>query len=96
MYFHRYGAKFSVYQDVHVMIWIGFGFLMTFLRRYGQSAVGLTFLVGAILVQVAILVDGIFNMEKDGKAPLSLESLSIFLLKNQRTKNRYLLKHCVF
>jgi ammonium transporter Rh len=56
------------------MIWIGFGFLMTFLKRYGQSAVGLTFLVGAILVQVAILCEGILNIEKNGKAPLSLES----------------------
>ncbi|XP_011496592.1 PREDICTED: ammonium transporter Rh type A [Ceratosolen solmsi marchali] len=65
----------SMYQDIHVMIWIGFGFLMTFLRKYGQSAVGLTFLVGAILVQVAMLCEGVFNIEKNGKAPLSLESL---------------------
>ncbi|XP_058797600.1 ammonium transporter Rh type B-B isoform X2 [Phymastichus coffea] len=66
---------YPMYQDVHVMIFIGFGFLMTFLRRYGQSAIGLTFLVGAILVQVAMLCEGLFNMGKDGKAPLSLDSL---------------------
>ncbi|XP_008217364.1 ammonium transporter Rh type A isoform X4 [Nasonia vitripennis] len=66
---------YPMYQDVHVMIWIGFGFLMTFLRRYGQSAVGLTFLVGAILVQVAMLCEGVFNIGKNGKAPLSLKSL---------------------
>ena len=64
---------FLVYQDVHVMIWIGFGFLMTFLRRYGQSAIGLTFLIGAVLVQVALLCDGVLNVGKNGKAPLSLE-----------------------
>ena len=29
------------YQDVHVMIFIGFGFLMTFLYKYGFSAVSL-------------------------------------------------------
>lgn len=30
----------SDFQDIHVMIFIGFGFLMTFLKRYGYSAVG--------------------------------------------------------
>ncbi|XP_074112481.1 rhesus blood group-associated glycoprotein Rh50 isoform X1 [Cotesia typhae] len=66
---------YAIYQDVHVMIWIGFGFLMTFLKRYGYSAVGLTFLVGAILVQVAILFDGVANIGKNGKVPLSLTGL---------------------
>ncbi|XP_061935705.1 ammonium transporter Rh type B isoform X4 [Apis cerana] len=64
-----------MYQDVHVMIWIGFGFLMTFLRRYGQSAVGLTFLLGAILVQVAIICEGVIHIQKDNKSYLSLKSL---------------------
>ncbi|XP_012254317.1 ammonium transporter Rh type B isoform X2 [Athalia rosae] len=67
---------YPMYQDVHVMIWVGFGFLMTFLRKYGQSAVGLTFLVAAILVQVAILCQGVLYLtENSGKAPLSLLSL---------------------
>ncbi|XP_061935703.1 ammonium transporter Rh type B isoform X2 [Apis cerana] len=64
-----------VYPNVHVMIWIGFGFLMTFLRRYGQSAVGLTFLLGAILVQVAIICEGVIHIQKDNKSYLSLKSL---------------------
>ncbi|XP_070517722.1 rhesus blood group-associated glycoprotein Rh50 isoform X2 [Cardiocondyla obscurior] len=66
---------YPMYQDVHVMIWIGFGFLMTFLKKYSQSAVGLTFLVGAVLVQVALICDGIMNMKLGSKAYLSLESL---------------------
>ncbi|XP_076657688.1 rhesus blood group-associated glycoprotein Rh50 isoform X1 [Halictus rubicundus] len=66
---------YPMYQDVHVMIWIGFGFLMTFLKRYGQSAVGLTFLVGAILVQVALLCQGVVEIKKSYGANLSLESL---------------------
>ncbi|XP_011870750.1 PREDICTED: ammonium transporter Rh type B isoform X2 [Vollenhovia emeryi] len=68
-------VRYTLYQDVHVMIWIGFGFLMTFLKRYSQSAVGLTFLVGAILVQVALLCDGIMNLKLGSKAYLSLDSL---------------------
>ncbi|XP_015115361.1 ammonium transporter Rh type A [Diachasma alloeum] len=66
---------YPMYQDVHVMIWIGFGFLMTFPKRYGQSALGLTFLVGAILIQVAMICEGVINVTKSGKAPLSLMSL---------------------
>lgn len=68
-----------VYQDVHVMIWIGFGFLMTFLKKYSQSAVGLTFLVGAILVQVALICEGALHLKLGSKAHLSLER-SVFIL----------------
>ena len=33
---HRGIADFySMFQDIHVMIFVGFGFLMTFLKRYG-------------------------------------------------------------
>ncbi|XP_066583431.1 ammonium transporter Rh type A isoform X2 [Prorops nasuta] len=66
---------YPMYQDVHVMIWIGFGFLMTFLKRYGQSAVGLTFLIGAILVQVALVCEGLLSFKIGAKAYLSLEGL---------------------
>ncbi|CAK9811249.1 Ammonium transporter Rh type B [Anthophora quadrimaculata] len=64
-----------IYPNVHVMIWIGFGLLMTFLKRYGQSAIGLTFLLGAILIQVAIICDGVLHLDKNNKAYLSLQSL---------------------
>ena len=33
---------YPFFQDVHVMIFIGFGFLMTFLKRYSHSALGYT------------------------------------------------------
>ncbi len=46
---------YPLYQDVHVMIFVGFGFLMTFLRKYSYSAVGLTFLVAAMSLQFGIL-----------------------------------------
>lgn len=68
------GDALRIYPNVHVMIWIGFGFLMTFLKRYGQSAIGLTFLIGAVLVQVAMICEGVMHL-KDSRAYLSLESL---------------------
>ncbi|CAF3750656.1 unnamed protein product [Rotaria sordida] len=49
---------YSFFQDVHVMMFIGFGFLMTFLRRYSFSSVSFNFLIAAFVVEWAILVHG--------------------------------------
>ncbi len=42
--------------DVHTMMFIGFGFLMTFLKKYGYSSVGYNFLVAAYVLEWALLV----------------------------------------
>ena len=31
---------YPMFQDVHVMIFVGFGFLMTFLKKYGYGSIG--------------------------------------------------------
>ncbi|CEM37185.1 unnamed protein product [Vitrella brassicaformis CCMP3155] len=49
---------YALYQDVHVMIFIGFGFLMAFLRRYGFSAVGFNYMIAALAIEWAMLVVG--------------------------------------
>ena len=54
-----------VFQDVHVMIFIGFGFLMTFLKRYGLSAISLNMLISAFAIQWTILVSGFFHLHYD-------------------------------
>ena len=38
---------YPFFQDVHVMIFIGFGYLMTFLKKYAFTSIGYTFLIGA-------------------------------------------------
>jgi len=52
---------YPLYQDVHVMIFVGFGFLMTFLHKYSYGAVGFTFLVGALSLQWGILTVNFWN-----------------------------------
>ncbi|KAK2179724.1 hypothetical protein NP493_476g04051 [Ridgeia piscesae] len=49
---------YAMFQDVHVMIFIGFGFLMTFLKRYGFSSVSYNLLLSAVAIQWAVLVGG--------------------------------------
>ena len=44
------------------MIFVGFGFLMTFLKKYGLSAVSLNMLCAVISLQWATLVLGFFHL----------------------------------
>ena len=43
------------------MIVVGFGFLMTFLKRYGWSSVGFNFLFTGFTIQWSLLVTGFFH-----------------------------------
>ncbi|TSK45828.1 Ammonium transporter Rh type C 1 [Bagarius yarrelli] len=72
-FYYRYPS----FQDVHVMIFVGFGFLMTFLKRYGFGAVGFNFLVAAFGLQWALLMQGWFNFldPADGQSKLEWKIL---------------------
>ena len=50
--------RYPVFQDVHVMIFVGFGFLMTFLKKYGYGAVGYNFFISALAIQWYIIIAG--------------------------------------
>ncbi|KAJ8321365.1 hypothetical protein KUTeg_001083, partial [Tegillarca granosa] len=58
---NKHLATYPMFQDVHVMIFIGFGFLMTFLKRYGYSAIAFNLLIAAFVLQWAIIVRGIIH-----------------------------------
>eukprot|EP00056_Hartaetosiga_gracilis_P005353 m.83942 g.83942 ORF g.83942 m.83942 type:complete len:445 (+) comp12139_c0_seq1:157-1491(+) len=72
---------YGPFQDVHVMVFVGFGFLMTFLKKYGFSAVGFTFFIGAFVLQASILVNSFFHQIIEGvklhAIPLDITSLII-------------------
>ena len=52
---------YPFFQDVHVMIFIGFGYLMTFLKKYSFTSLGYTFLIGAFIIQYSILMNGLIH-----------------------------------
>ncbi|XP_076980285.1 ammonium transporter Rh type C [Tamandua tetradactyla] len=70
-FYYRYPS----FQDVHVMIFVGFGFLMTFLQRYGFGAVGFNFLLAAFGIQWALLMQGWFHSFHGGYILLGVENL---------------------
>ena len=60
------------------MIFIGFGFLMTFLKRYGFSAVSVNMLLACFTIEWGIIVRGVVSDEdfaKTGKFNIGLEQL---------------------
>ncbi|KAM4826406.1 ammonium transporter Rh type C [Thomomys bottae] len=70
-FYYRYPS----FQDVHVMVFVGFGFLMTFLQRYGFGALGFNFLLAAFGIQWALLMQGWFHSFRDGHILVGVENL---------------------
>ncbi|KAG2460725.1 RHBG protein, partial [Polypterus senegalus] len=66
---------YAEFQDVHVMVFFGFGFLMMFLRRYGFSSTGFNLLLAALAVQWATLMNGFLFSFRDGSITINLKSL---------------------
>eukprot|EP00298_Acanthocystis_sp_HF-20_P011461 c19405_g1_i2.p1 GENE.c19405_g1_i2~~c19405_g1_i2.p1 ORF type:complete len:455 (-),score=206.01 c19405_g1_i2:40-1404(-) len=60
------GTRYAFYQDIHVMMFIGFGYLMTFLRKYTYGAVGWNFMVAAFAIQWTILCNGFWHCVHKG------------------------------
>ncbi|XP_043860572.1 ammonium transporter Rh type A [Dromiciops gliroides] len=57
----RFLELYPLFQDVHVMIFTGFGFLMTFLKKYGFSSVGINLLIAALGLQWGTFMQGILH-----------------------------------
>ena len=71
--------KYPAFQDVHVMIFIGFGFLMTFIKTGALQALCLNMIVSIWALQWAVLSVGFWhNVVSDGdweKISINLESM---------------------
>lgn len=61
------------FQDVHAMVFVGFGFLMAFLQRYGFSSLGFTFLLASFALQWSTLVQGFFHSFHSGCIHVGVE-----------------------
>lgn len=53
--------KYPMFQDVHVMIFIGFGFLMVFLKNNSWTSIGFNYLIACWAIQITILYRGFWE-----------------------------------
>ncbi|GFN86134.1 ammonium transporter rh type b-b [Plakobranchus ocellatus] len=56
-------GSYNNFQDTNVMIFVGFGFLMTFLKNYGYSSVGFNLLISVVCIQWAFIVRGFIHAD---------------------------------
>jgi ammonium transporter Rh len=71
---------YHFYTHVHVMIFVGFGFLMTFLGRYGFSAIGFTFFLACIGFQWSIFTNTFWHRifeEKPGDEMIKINVVNL-------------------
>jgi ammonium transporter Rh len=52
-------SQYMVFRDIMAMLLLGFGFLMTFLQKYGLGAVGFTLMLTALSMEYNIMVEAL-------------------------------------
>jgi len=79
-----YDRYWYVTRDVSIMIFFGFGFLMTFLRRYGYSAVGYTLFISCIAVLWSIPLQFFFEEQAahDWPSARNRQGLGVYEILN--------------
>lgn len=64
--------RYAMFQDTHVMMLLGFGFLYTLLRRYAWSGVGYNFFITVAVIEWAVLALGFWqNVSKHRQADVN-------------------------
>ncbi|XP_042296525.1 RH-like protein [Sceloporus undulatus] len=66
---------YPAFQDVNVMVILGFSFLLVFLKRYGFSSTGFSLCLAALGVQWAVIVNGLLFHFSDGAVKINLQSI---------------------
>jgi len=52
---------YGAFRDVSLMIFFGFGFLMTFLQRHGLSAIGYCLVISAVVAELSLVAEYLLN-----------------------------------
>uniref|UniRef100_A0AAR2LVV0 Ammonium transporter AmtB-like domain-containing protein n=1 Tax=Pygocentrus nattereri TaxID=42514 RepID=A0AAR2LVV0_PYGNA len=66
---------YPFFADIQMMIFIGFGCLLSFFQRYGFGGMVFNFLTATFAIQWAILIQGFFHFYYDGKIHLGVINL---------------------
>ncbi|XP_067862691.1 rh blood group, D antigen isoform X2 [Heptranchias perlo] len=71
----KFTATYPVFQDVNTMVFVGFGFLATFLKRYGHSSIAFTMLLAAFALQWGTILEGLLFDFENSKIRISMISI---------------------
>ena len=73
------GAKdgHPLFEDLHAITLLGFGFLMTFLKRYGYGSIGFSLLLVAFVLQWALIVRGLVETNFSAHFSVGLRNLAL-------------------
>ncbi|XP_053309355.1 ammonium transporter Rh type A-like [Spea bombifrons] len=66
---------FPLFKDVNVMLFVGLGLMLSFLKFYGFGGMAFNFLIANFSVQWSLVVQGFFYHYGDGKISLGLENV---------------------
>uniref|UniRef100_A0A0N5CHT5 Ammonium_transp domain-containing protein n=1 Tax=Strongyloides papillosus TaxID=174720 RepID=A0A0N5CHT5_STREA len=72
-----FSTTYPMFADVNAMIFVGFGFLMTFLKRYGFSAVSINMLLASFSILWSIIVRGFLGEEFSNHGHFILDTTSL-------------------
>ncbi|NXY72444.1 RHD protein, partial [Glareola pratincola] len=75
-------VSYPAFQDVNHMVIFGFGFFLTFLKRYGFSSTAFNLLIVVLGVQCSVLIEGLFYFlleipHEDGVKRITKAAVSI-------------------
>ncbi|XP_053560783.1 blood group Rh(CE) polypeptide [Bombina bombina] len=71
----RYLQLYPAFQDINVMVILGFSYLFAFLKKFGFSGVAFNFLIVVFGLQWAIILDSFILPSNNGLPTISLTSL---------------------
>ncbi|KAK3750085.1 hypothetical protein QZH41_017119, partial [Actinostola sp. cb2023] len=64
----------GAFQDIHILVFVGIGFLISFMKKYGYSGVGNNFFAGALICEWSVIMFGVFNdIIIGGKKTISID-----------------------
>ncbi|KAG8447188.1 hypothetical protein GDO86_014595 [Hymenochirus boettgeri] len=68
-------ALFPFFKDVQLMLFVGLGLLLCFLKYYGFGGMAFNFLIANISIQWALIVQGLLYHYNNGKIHINLENV---------------------
>jgi len=76
--FANVSRNYPILLDIHTLLLVGFGFLITFLRRYGFSSLAINLMIVAFVLEFAILLRGFLSTEfsNSGYFTISLKDVA--------------------